>query len=465
MRLAQLSDFLSPILVKELRQGRRSRALILLAALTILASGIITLYAVGKDSGTDAFMALYFCLSIVGFLIVPLTAHRSFVREQEDGSWQILQLTGLGPRRILAGKLASSMAQVAILSVAVSPFLILSHFLTGYGLLNIALLCAAGALMTGALTPAALFAATLPTTRAQRGVLQILVLVGLICGLSACVSFAMEVGRQGVDTYNLVASLWGVLGVGFVLFEAAAARMSLPTENYAWRPRVALIVLLMGVTALGAWEHVRVWGFPALEAVSFGPGSPWPIYTARNFHLLSVLIISAGALAMATEADRAGPPGQKRLSLLAPGALAGFRLTLLLLVASTAFWGTLADAHWLPGMIVVASYPILYLAAALWVCRGLRPRGLAAPDATRFVLGSWALLGAFVPWLLGQGFSRHGAPAEFPLALISPAVGYELFKNPTPRAYCCGPWVMGALAVLVAVLTDRMLARRRAASA
>ncbi|HET6149788.1 MAG TPA: hypothetical protein VFH68_19775 [Polyangia bacterium] len=457
MRFAQLSDWLSPILVKELRQGRRSRALILLAVLTLLASGMITLYAIGKDSGTDAFIALYFCLSIVGFLIVPLTAHRSFVREQEDGSWQVLQLTGLGPRRILAGKLASSLAQVAILSVAVSPFLILSHFLTGYGLLNIALLCAAGALMTGALTPAALFAATLPTTRAQRGVLQILVLVGLICGLSACVSFAMEVGRRGVDTYNLVASLWGVVSVGFVLFEAAAARISLPTENYAWRPRLALIVLLIGVTALGVWAHVRVWGF----------GVPGPIfpdfvdYSARNFHLLTVLIISAGALAMATEADRAGPPGHRRFSLFAPGALAGFRLTVLLLVASTAFWGAVAEPHWLPGMVVVASYPILYLAAALWVCRGLRPRALVAPDATRFVLGSWALLGAFVPWLLGKGFSAHGAAEEFPLALISPAVGYAFFDHPLPRGLY-GPWVIGALAVLAGVATDRLLARRRA---
>lgn len=441
MRLAQLSDFLSPILVKELRQGRRSRALIVLAALTILASGIITLYAVGKDSGTDAFIALYFCLSIVGFLIVPLTAHRSFVREQEDGSWQVLHLTGLGPRRILAGKLAASLAQVAILSVAVSPFLILSHFLTGYGLLNIALLCASGAVMTGGLTLAALFAATLPTTRAQRGVLQIVVLVGLICGMSGSVSFAMEVGRRGVEPFELVASLWGVLSVGLVLFEAAAARMSLPTEDYAWRPRAALIVQLVGVTGLGLWRRAM---FPARSTTEF-------------FQLLSVVIICAGALAMATEADRAGPAG-RRSSLLAPGALSGFRLSVLLLLLTTAFWSALSSGHPAWSMIVAASYPILYLCAALWLCRGVNPRLLGSPDATRFVLGGLTLFGSFVPWLLAKGFAS-GSPEEFPLAVLSPVGGYAAFGS----AGSNGPWVVGALALLAAALTDRLLARRRAA--
>lgn len=441
MRLAQLSDFLSPILVKELRQGRRSRALILVAALTILASGIITLYAVGKDSGTDAFIALYICLSLVGFLIVPLTAHRSFVREQEDGSWQVLHLTGLGPRRILAGKLASSLVQVAILSVAVSPFLILSHFLTGYGLLNIGLLCASGAVMSGGLTLAALFAATLPTTRAQRGVLQTVVLVGLICGMSGSVSFAMEVGRRGVEPFNLLASVWGVLSVGLVLFEAAAARMSLPTESYAWRPRVALIVQLIGVTALGLWSRTMSHGA-----------------TAEFFQVLSVVIIGAGALAMASEADQAGPPSQKkRLSLFAPGALSGFRLSVLLLLLSTALWSGLSDGHLTRLMVVAASYPILYLCAGLWLCRGINPRLLGSPDATRFVLGGLALVGSFVPWTLAKGFAG-GSPEEFPLVLLSPFGGYSAFS----RTEGHGPWLLGALALLAAGLTDRLLARRRA---
>jgi hypothetical protein len=262
--------------------------------------------------------------------------------------------------------------------------------------------------------------------------------------MSGSVSFAMEVGRQGVEPFNLMASIWGVLSVGFVLFEAAAARMSLPTEDYAWRPRVALIVQLVGVTALGLWRRAM---FPAS-------------WTTEFFQLLSVAIVSAGALAMATEADRAGPAG-RRSWLLAPGALSGFRLSVLLLLLSTALWSAVSNGHPHPlgRMVVAASYPILYLCAALWLCRGINPRLLGSPDATRFVLGGLALFGSFVPWLMAKGFAS-GSPEEFPLAVLSPVGGYASFALAGGK----GLWVLGALALLAALLTDRLLARRRRAA-
>jgi len=111
----------------------------------------------------------------------------------------------------------------------------------------------------------------------------------------------------------------------------------------------------------------------------------------------------------------------------------------------------------------VASYPILYLAAALWLCRGLRPRALAAPDTTRLVLGALALLGTFVPWMLVKGFTHYGAAEKFALAVISPVSGYEYFTDWPARGH--GLWVLAALALTSAVLTDRLLARRRATSA
>ncbi len=70
MRIAELSDSLSPILVKELRQGRRSRALVLLAVLTFVASGLILfafcVRATGEFPDQRLFEGLYTCLSVVG---------------------------------------------------------------------------------------------------------------------------------------------------------------------------------------------------------------------------------------------------------------------------------------------------------------------------------------------------------------------------------------------------------------
>ena len=451
MRFARLLDGLSPILVKELRQGRRSRALILLGVLTMVAAAMISLYAIGGGGGgRDVFFALYLCLSIVGFLIFPLMAHRSFVREQEDGSWQILQLTGLGPRRILAGKLASSLVQVAILSAGVAPFLLLSHFLARLDLLTIGLLCLSGAVMAGALTMFALFVATLPGTRAQRSVAQIVLMVALFMGMSSCMLMVNDVGRRGVPTHDLLIPVWAVFGSSYTLFEAAAARMALPTEDYAWRPRRALILQLVALTAFGIWQHLVDDGF-----------------NGKMCHMLAVLIIGAGAFGMAFEADAAGPARRRRFSLLAPGALSGLRLTVVLLAASTVLWAWLRPAAADDVAVIVAapSYLVLYLCAALWASWAWRARQGGAADASRFAFLAITGLGVVVPWVIAKSFGGD-LPETFWPGYVSPLVGLPAFDATRPLpSHEFGHWVLLALAIAAFVATDRMLARRRRAIA
>ena len=434
MRIAEFSDVLSPILVKELRQGRRSRALVLLAVLTFVAAGLISLLFVigGKGRPNEGlFSGLYGCLSLIGFLIFPLMAHRSLVREQEAGSWEILQLTGLGPRRIIAGKLMSSLAEMGILSLAVAPFLLLCHFRDQMDLLTIALLCLAGAVMTDALTVVALFAATLPRTRSQRSVIQIVLMLGLVLGMSGSMAIANDVGRRGVELGPMLVSFGAIFAVSYLLFETAAARLSLVAEDYAWRPRVALLVLLAGECAYKLWRPFEQDG--ALSDV------------------VAIAIIACGALGMATEADRAGPPRGRRwpLSLFAPGALSGFRLTVALLGLTTALWFVRLDAQSAPLVIALPAYVILYLSAALWISRALGRRGpLAAPDATRVVFVVVSAVCTLVPWMIEKAL-RSSTP---------PALRDWNTREP-------GQWVLLALAVLAAIATDRMLARRRASGA
>src|SRR6185369_7803276 len=129
-----MGDSWNPILIKELRQARRSRTFIVLVVLTLLACVLIALNALAKhrrygdiSASREVFEMLYFCLSIVGFLVVPFLAHRSLAREQEEGAWELLQLTGIGPRRILAGKLGSTLIVGGVFAAVVSPFLFLSY--------------------------------------------------------------------------------------------------------------------------------------------------------------------------------------------------------------------------------------------------------------------------------------------------------------------------------------------------
>jgi len=187
-----MGDHVNPILVKELRQSARSRSLLVMAVLTLLACVLMSLRVLTRQrgmyeptAGQDLFEMLYFCLSIVGFLVVPTIAHRSLAREQEEGGWELLQLTGLGPRRILLGKLASSLVVGAVFTAVVTPFFLVSFGLGGVQLRVLVRVAAYGAAMTAALSIGTLFAAAVPATRVQRTAMQLITLVGLVLALGA----------------------------------------------------------------------------------------------------------------------------------------------------------------------------------------------------------------------------------------------------------------------------------------
>src|SRR5690349_1212053 len=116
--LARWAERLNPLVVKEVRQGLRSRVFWLSFGLMLLACFIISLAAYVatieeglKPQGRTFFLAFFFCLGMVHFFLLPYGAYRSLAREREDETWVLLLLTGLGPRRILRGKVASCLVQ------------------------------------------------------------------------------------------------------------------------------------------------------------------------------------------------------------------------------------------------------------------------------------------------------------------------------------------------------------------
>jgi hypothetical protein len=163
---------------------------------------------------------------------------------------------------------------------------------------------------------------------------------------------------------------------------------------------------------------------------------------------------------MALEADKVepGPARARRLSLLAPGALSGFRLTAVLLSLSTVLWAVLLDRRDLAFLVAAPSYLVLYLSAALWASRGWRMRQPVSPDTTRFVFVALAGLGMLLPWVVARSYATTSSDTFLP-GLISPLVGLEAFDR--GRAVGGSHWVLLALAGVVFVATDRMLARRR----
>ncbi len=474
--MERLGDRLNPLVVKEVRQGLRSRVFWVSFGLMLLACFVISLvaYASALDNGLSTlgrgiFFAFFVCLALVHFFIIPYGAYRSLAREREDETWVLLVLTGLGPRRILRGKVASYLVQAALYASAAGPFLLFSYYLNGIDLPTILLILALGGSWLVFLTVMAVCAATLADGRLGRAFLHLLLLGLLILALVYGLTSAFVLSEQGyrflTREKDLLAFagffLWGMLTYGWLLFETAAARLSLPTENYSRGPRLALTLqMLLSGCLLG----VLWWGRDPRASM------------AAVASILGSLNLAVVGIFVATDMDgqaRALREGTRPWSFLRPGALRGFRLVVLLLLFWTALcsalflvsqpmFGDRSDAYFLQ-VLAAPAYALLFLSLPLLVGRLPRSDRLAAPAVVRVLFFSLVGLAGTFPPLLSVLLERH---VDDPLLnLLNPFVGLENFgdydyslNEPTMNLELLAcVWL---LAVLCAFATDRSLAER-----
>ncbi|QRK13482.1 ABC transporter permease [Archangium violaceum] len=473
--LERLGDRLNPLVVKEVRQGVRSRVfwvsfgLMLLACLILsMVAYVTSLRASLSSQGQGFFFAFFVCLGVVHFFVIPYSAYRSLAREREDETWVLLLLTGLGPRRILRGKVFSFLVQAGLYASAVGPFLLFSYYLNGIDLPTILLVLTLGASWLVFLTVVAVGAATLADARMGRALVHLVLLALLGLSLMYALVAAYFLSEQGYRVVTrdddfvkfTIGFLWAMLTYGWLLFETAAARLSLSTENYSRGPRLAfaLQVLLSGALLLGWW-------------LAGGQS----IHNAQAASCAGCLFLSLTGVFVATDADGQARPlraATRPWSLLRPGAVRGFRLVILLLL----FWTGLCVAlYFLSGssnrfpdaefltVLVAPAYSLLFLSLALLVGRLPRSDRLASPAVVRVLFFVLAGLAGALPPLLAVLFGQN---AEDPLFnLLNPFIGLENFSDydydlgepkMTPGMLAC-VWLV---AVLTAFAADRALVER-----
>lgn len=470
----RLGDRINPLVVKEIRQGLRTRVFWVCFGLMLLACVLLSLtaYADVRDGGYRARGGFYFftyfvCLGLVHFFVIPYSAFRSLAREREDETWVLLALTGLGPRRILRGKMTSFLAQAGLYASAVGPFLLFSYYLNGIDLPTILSILALGGAWLVFLTVLGVCSATLADGRLGRAFVHFLLLgmlaSGVVIGLSTC--FGLTEGgsrlmRERELGYMIGIALWLMLGYGWLLFEAAAARLSLITENYSLGPRRALVAqMLISALVVGViwWKQ----GFDRSVAAVAG------VSGCLHLTLVGLFFIS--------DVDgqaRAMRPKTRAWSLLRPGAVRGFRLMVLLLVGWSAYCWLLGhssvdvrtnDRSLLYATVASAAYPVLFFSVALLVARMPRSDRLASPVAVRIVFAALAGLASVVPPILAllvDETSDNGL-----INLLNPSVGLVNFGS---YDYALGqPKMTGELlyflcgvAVLAAFGADRALVER-----
>jgi hypothetical protein len=138
-KMADFHDRISPMLVKELRQGLRAKTFV---SAFIGLHGLITfmmLMAVASDTSNPGSLISGIIIgfySFIALLIQPLRNVGCLHTEIKQNTLEALQLTRLGAWGIVMGKWCSSVSQTLLTVISIIPYLILRYFLGGMEMAN-----------------------------------------------------------------------------------------------------------------------------------------------------------------------------------------------------------------------------------------------------------------------------------------------------------------------------------------
>lgn len=152
-------DRLNPIIVKEVRQGNRSKAFLLnfmLAQISMLFFVIVVLSNASSGSGADVKgMNIGFWTILGIFLIagVPLTGFNAINQERSEARLDLLHLTRLSAMRIVTGKWLALISQSFLITSSIIPYVICRYYFGGINvvsdLLTIGVLLGLSAVLSG----------------------------------------------------------------------------------------------------------------------------------------------------------------------------------------------------------------------------------------------------------------------------------------------------------------------------
>ena len=255
---------INPMVVKEVRQGLKSRgfvaSLMLLQLLMVCCMLLYFLILSQPQGGSGGLVgADVFFWAILGLcllVIIPAQACFSLSNEREQQTMELVQLTRLQSRNIVFGKNASHLLQAFLLFTAVLPFLVLRYF---FGQLSVSGNLQVTFTMIGLgifLTACGLWISSFPGKATRYTLMVCLFLATLVLGVF--ILEELSYSSLSITTRDTALfALFTIIYSRFFLWEAVA-RIAPAVENHTPRKRLISLVLLLA--ALGF-----LWRFPAEE--------------------------------------------------------------------------------------------------------------------------------------------------------------------------------------------------------
>lgn len=140
MHLTDFPDRLSPMLVKELRQGLRAKSFIAVFLTLQVLLGVILLTAsaaaTSDHAGSSISSIIFVFFSIAVLILQPLRGIGALSSEVKGNTIDMMVLTRLSAWRIVTGKWSAIVSQSALIMITIIPYLILRYFFGGMNLLG-----------------------------------------------------------------------------------------------------------------------------------------------------------------------------------------------------------------------------------------------------------------------------------------------------------------------------------------
>ena len=253
------ADCLSPILVKELRQGMRSRvflSLFLMVQGLMMFNTLIALFSMNDPNATGFSTGLFWTmLGLPMLLFMPMLGLGSVSKELSSNTMELVFLTRLSARRILAGKWVALLIQTALLVSAVLPYLVLRYFSGGVNLAQEMGTLGWMLLVSTTLTAFTVGVSPFQSNQAVRIIMLFGIIFGLIFGLSLSANtISRGHGPAGSGSFGwpqvCMTLFMAALFIPFAL-EIGVSKIAPPAENHSTRKRLLLLIMITALVGFG----------------------------------------------------------------------------------------------------------------------------------------------------------------------------------------------------------------------
>ncbi|HEV7406692.1 MAG TPA: hypothetical protein VGO11_27325 [Chthoniobacteraceae bacterium] len=265
-KIPDFPDWFGPMLVKELRQGLKTRGFVfsfigLQTVLVLVLVYHVLLYS-RAPKGFDASglgAIFWFLLGALLVFVTPLRAFNELAAERKANTLELIFMSGLSAWRIAFGKWVSLLFQALLFLLAVLPYAILRYYFGAvdlaqdlHGMLMVMLLCAV-------LSAVALAISGMPLW------VRIITMIGVvICFMSSLGLFQMLIFSpygssrassmlSWTDETNWWLVGWDIVLVCLIALQVAAATVAPPAENHAGAQRFLTLLLWLPLPVMG-WQ-------------------------------------------------------------------------------------------------------------------------------------------------------------------------------------------------------------------